>query len=173
MVQGARPFEGTSALTRLAGYCSVSPREKLYDLFEFINLVPHYPGPAENSKYDAFPRQTALDNLERVMDFVLWNEADLVVTLGVATSKVVFGERPPWFVWHEGGWGEHRFKMAASPHPGGTSMYWNDLDARQRGIEFWQELVRTVECGESRTNGGREAASAARGERRSDSAARS
>lgn len=153
MAPDARPFEGTAALTRLAGYCGVSPRERLYDLFDFVNVIETYPGKQPGqTKYDAFPAEAGLRGAQRVWAQVLdtpgppWRH---VVVLGrVATdamrtaSKGAFRTKDGWFQW-ESVWTptNRRINVTSSPHPGGTSMWWNKAENLTKGRAFWTALA--------------------------------
>lgn len=147
------PLWGTSALTRLASYSGVAPRERLYDLAAFTNLIEDYPGPQRgNEKYDAFPTDVALKNVPRVLDLASSGTYTHVVLLGSGVRKVMhkaLHERGTpefaWFSWHRHAYalpsGSTRyFNIASSPHPGGTSLWWNDSVNRQRGRAFWTLL---------------------------------
>jgi len=154
MSPGDRPFEGTRALTLLAKYAGVTPRERLYDLADFVNCISEYPGPAlDNDKYDAFPLEAARAGALLISAQIYRERYDTVVTLGSAVSKV-FGkkDRHKWFEpqpmqW----WGRDPRQDAAqkpafecrlffSPHPGGTSMWWNDPKNRAAGTRFFTNL---------------------------------
>lgn len=145
MEPGDLPLWNTSVLTRLAGYAGVSPRERLYDLAAFINLVEDYPGPdPKNDKYDAFPLAAARAGMARVVGLAVQEQPTHVVTLGAAVRGVVASSKTPWFEWQSvelwSSWGRCQVQLACSPHPGGTSMWWNRAENRQAGTLFWRNL---------------------------------
>lgn len=150
MKPGDLPLWGTSALTRLASYAGVSPREHLYDLFEFINVIEEYPGRAPGGQYDNFPmayaRQCAFS---RVWPRVWAGSFDRVVVLGRQASRAMnVDETVPYFEWltvRETSYGRE-VELAVSPHPGGKVMYWNDAENRARGCEFWRGLAGEAEA---------------------------
>jgi hypothetical protein len=127
MRPGARPFEGTSALTRLAGYCGVTPREHLYDLFDFVNVLQYWPGRDAGGKYDLFPMDEARREAA-VLDHVLLPWYKRVVILGRTTSKAFGLEDVPYLQWHD--------RLAILPHPGGTNVWWNLRRNKEDGIRF-------------------------------------
>lgn len=143
MQPGDRPLEGTRALTLLAKYAGVSPRERLYDIADVVNMIPRYPGPAPGRpKYDAYPEAEALRNAPRVLELMKGRQA--VVFLGSAVrgtmAKHLVGEREPeWFRTFL--IGADGLEVTFSPHPGGTSMYWNDPRNLAKGTAFWRQLV--------------------------------
>lgn len=133
MKVGARPFEGAPVQGRFARYCGLEPAE-IYDVFDFANLIDHWPGPAApGSKWDRFSAAEARPRVEQLWSEMKWER---VVTLGRAATSVFWVSKPEWFVWFQ----VRGVQGAASPHPGGTSFYWNDPVARDRGIKFWREL---------------------------------
>lgn len=147
MAPGVRPFEGARVLGRFAGYLGVEPAE-VYELFDIVNLIDHWPGPSyPGSKNDAFPRDLAEVGAGPVRERVLEGSWRRVVTLGRAVTDVFWGTRRArkvlWFDWRAA-WPLMQLPEsvlgAASPHPGGTSMAWNDLELRRSGIEFWRSV---------------------------------
>jgi hypothetical protein len=143
-----RPFEGTSALTRLAKYASVDPREHMYDLFDFINVIDHYPGRAPDGKYDNFPVQFARDQAAvRVWPHIWSTDVESVVLLGRQTS-VAMNCPFDYFEWQtirEENYGRE-VRLAVSPHPGGTVMWWNNPENLKRGCEFLSGLAAEAEA---------------------------
>jgi hypothetical protein len=147
MSPGDRPFEGTRALTLMAKYSGVSPRERLYDLADFTNVVSEYPGAQPgSSKYDMFPLAEALKGRLRIYKQISVDRYERVVVLGSAASKV-FGktDRIPWFgqIAAASSLGTdrvQRYELYYSPHPGGTSMWWNDPRNRTVGTRFFTWL---------------------------------
>lgn len=141
MPAGARPFEGTAALRRLAAYCGVDEfrEHKLYDIFEFMNLVDEYPGPAKpGSKWDATPT-VSMERLNVIMSRCM--EHQQVVFLGAAARDLLLGRRRRHapFEWVEFSTSP-QVLATWSPHPGGTSMWWNDPKNRDLGRGFWTAL---------------------------------
>lgn len=136
MSPGDRPFQGTPALARLANYCGESDPEKLYQVFDFINLVDDYPGPsAVGSKWDATP--VVSTERQHVLHDAILNHGH-VVLLGRAASDVIFGKksRPPMFSWALMS-SVPLVECTWSAHPGGTSMWWNQPKNREAGMKFW------------------------------------
>lgn len=145
MARGARPFEGARSLTLLAKYAGLSPRERLYDLADVINVIRDYPGPAEDEKYDAFPIEDARAGIARVHRHIVKTRPEVVVSLGRKVTNLFGVSNPEWFVEYvqtvhtlEGSAG---FTFIPSPHPAGTSMWWNDPANLARGIAFWTNLM--------------------------------
>jgi hypothetical protein len=149
MKPGARPFEGAPVLGRFAGYLGVEPPE-VYELFDLVNLVEYYPGPAKpGSRWDSFPVGEAVRNSVKIREGLLTSGYERLVTIGRAATSVFWGDRVPraWFEWFEDP-ELPGVRCSCSPHPGGTSMWWNSPENRELGVAFWRELRDWVRAGE-------------------------
>lgn len=138
MQPGDRPFQGTKALNRLALYCGEPDPEQLYEMFEFVNLVDEYPGPATpGSKWDQKPVVPS-DRLAWIHKQIMCHYR--TVLLGAAARDVILGhQRLPMFQWSVISNSPH-VECTWSAHPGGTSMYWNQPKNRAAGEAFWREF---------------------------------
>jgi hypothetical protein len=124
----------------LARYAGLAGPEEFEDFTVFTNVVDARPEPyAPNPKWDAFDRDLA--EPQKVFGLASDPEVTHVVVLGSAASEVftdsVFPRGFPWFTWVRG-WGPADWTK--SPHPAGTSMWWNDPENRRSGVEFWTGL---------------------------------
>jgi hypothetical protein len=126
---------------RLASYAGLDSAAEMASLFDFVNLLPEWPGEAESAKWDARPPAGA------------WEVGDRASLLGADLA-----ERPRRVVLMLGDyvadallfwWGVtqplERFERLRGPgncdlyrvpHPAGTNMWWNDPENRARAEEF-------------------------------------
>jgi len=140
-----RPLEGSGSLQRLGKYAGLRPAERLYEIADIVNLIEEYPGGEENGKRDKFPVDLgvrAANNLKpRLQSY------PRVVLLGGAV-RTCFGRAgiiPKSLGWFEGyeRWRGYKLTIISpSPHPAGTSMFWNDPAGRAAGEAFWQQVIR-------------------------------
>jgi hypothetical protein len=136
--------DGGPTLGRLAAYCGRTP-EELSLAFDFVNLLPDWPEEAgAGSKWDARPDPSSWEVGQRAA--LLW--ADLwerprhaVVLLGdwVAGAARAWGWRIPADRLGSAA-GPAGARLAWSPHPAGTNMWWNDPAHRAAGEAFWRDL---------------------------------
>lgn len=136
-------------MTRLAKYSGLSDNPlELYDLADVVNLVKYYPGRSPNGKHDEFPHRAGVAEATKMKYIV--DTYDRVVLLGSAVRGCFIDAHilpmgHEWFEPYERytGYGArtHMVVVAASPHPAGTSMFWNDTAARAAGEAFWHRVV--------------------------------
>lgn len=137
MLPGDRPFQGTDALARLSRYCGAFRPDLLYDVFDFMNLSDQYPGPAKpGSKWDAKP-QLSTGRLEFLFKEIL--RRDRVVLLGAVARDCFMGKDTEPFHWRNAS-DSPQVMYCWSPHPGGTSMWWNDSGHRAQGSHWWRDF---------------------------------
>lgn len=145
MQPGDPPFWGTQALARLAKYCGESDPPKLYEVYDFINLVDEYPGPsAPGSKWDQKPKIPS-DRREWLFKQVM--ERTTVILLGAAARDVFLAKGSKMFGWRRLS-DDPVVQVTWSAHPGGTSMWWNRPENTQAGKDFWSfsyEAARRIE----------------------------
>lgn len=165
-----RPLEGTKALTLLAKYAGLSDKNRVYELAEIINMIEEYPGAQlGNEKYDAFPKaQANREFRERVLPWLHERtQADVctIVFLGAAARDVVAKQTilkadnwsttvhsPEWFVPHHISELELGHFVYFSPHPGGTSMWWNKPGNKRTGMAFWHRRFAEVDTASRTTS---------------------
>ena len=139
-----RPLEYSPSLTRLARYSGVVPKERMYELADFVNLIDRHPGRAADGKYDTFPLQEGVTAAVQLKP-TLHNYAR-VVLLGVAVREcfrraAIIPDNMGWFEGHER-WRGHKLTIVSvSPHPAGTSMFWNDPASEAAGTAFWHQVM--------------------------------
>lgn len=140
-----RPLEYSSSLTRLATYGGVTPRDRIYELADVVNLIKYYPGQTPDGKYDIFPMGEAVINATAMRKNL--HMYARVVLLGVAVRSAfaranVIPYELGWFEGHER-WRGHRLTIITpSPHPAGTSTFWNDPAALAAGTAFWHRVFK-------------------------------
>jgi hypothetical protein len=137
-----RDLEGHTA-GRLATYAGVSAPE-LGELFDFVNVLEEWPGQAaDDSKWDGFPKPAGWE-VGRRMSLLTADVNErprrMVVALGAWATQCL----SHW--WSLGRLdfltsapGPAMSAVASSPHPAGTSMWWNDR--RAEGEDFWRGKV--------------------------------
>lgn len=149
---------GTGTGFRLARYAGVS-EQHLSVLFDFVNLLPEWPGEAEgaSSRWDGFPNKTSWEVGQRaslLLADVHERPRHLIVGLGGWVRDCLrywwslsapLDPASGWLFWHIG---PARSTVAWSPHPAGTSMWWNEN--RAAGEEFWRNVARRAESLHSR-----------------------
>lgn len=148
---GHSALVGSRSLANLARYAGLQDPADFEDFTTFTNVVDARPEPyAPNPKWDAFDKTLA--EPEKVFSFARDPEITHVVVLGAAASEVfvdsVFPPGFPWFSW-VGGPGPADWTR--SPHPAGTSMWWNDPGNRRAGSEFWSGLCETMRSQDARS----------------------
>lgn len=135
---------GTGAGSRLALYAGLDEGE-LAETFDFVNLLAEWPGEAgPDAKWDGMPPVDGWDPVGQRVSLLL---ADLherprraVVTLGGWTHQVMM----TWggllqSHWLDGRPGPGGCVVYKSPHPSGTSTWWNDH--RAAGERFWRDTA--------------------------------
>lgn|GEM_PF-4099010 len=129
---------------RLAAYAGLDPHE-MHLRADFVNLLSWFPGRVnDGDKYDAFDTATARQ-LARMMVPRLW-EYRRVVFLGRAVSDAFTAVTDlPRLDWFEPHYLYAGTIVYASPHPAGTSMFWNDPVARAAGEAFWRSVLAAPE----------------------------
>lgn len=162
-----KPLWNTTALTMIAKYGGLADKYRVYELAELTNMIQEYPGPQlGNEKYDAYPKTQAMHELrERVLPWVKARQSEetTVVFLGSAVRDTVARwtvlrdtelhgvvRKPAWFDEYMITGVEAR--VFFSPHPGGTSMWWNDPKNRQRGSLFWRNAFSTADSSKRTTD---------------------
>lgn len=139
-----RPLEFSSSLTRLAKYSGVVPKEKMYELADVVNLIDVFPGKSRSGKGDAFPQRQGV--LAAIVLKPNLHQYSRVVLLGAAVRDcfVQAGAIPAdlgWFEGHERWRGNKLTIVTPSPHPAGTSMFWNDPASLAAGTAFWRRVM--------------------------------
>jgi hypothetical protein len=157
MTPDSRVLEGTTAQRALAKYGRLSDQERIYELADFVNWIEYYPGPQPgNEKWDQFPSAEALRRWPAISDQIFDGGYTHVVSLGAAVRDVLAQllvldskhVRPEWFTWYRLRSSEHAatgLLWACSPHPGGTSFWWNKPENTRAGTLFWSGLFSSAD----------------------------
>lgn len=139
-----RPLEFSPSLTRLAMYSGVAPKEKMYELADFVNLLERYPGRTADGKYDVFPIEEGVMAAQRLRGS-LHNYAR-VILLGAAVRECferahTIPKGLGWFEGYEKWRGTKLTIITPSPHPAGTPTFWSDPASLVAGTAFWRRVM--------------------------------
>lgn len=142
---------GTHAFGRLAGYCG-APEEMVAEAFDFCNVLDDWPGKVHvpsgggvGEKWDGFPAHDSWEVGQRVSLLgadLLERPRHYVVFLGGWAGRCAtfwLGLQPHVFLLPQVG--PARADVVVSPHPSGTSMWWNYPENRRLGEEFWHGML--------------------------------
>ncbi len=122
-----RALTGAHTRARLENYAG----GPLLDLVDTVNLLNEWPGSAGGTKWDrvdAPGRELDLAGRALVVGLGGYVRRELCRQLGV--------REPAWFLRQR--IGADGTVLAFSPHPAGTSTWWNDPEHRARGSSFWR-----------------------------------
>lgn len=146
--------EGAAALEipRLADLCGIT-MDAFRGLFWRTNLLQEWPGRAEDGKGDLFPRALAVEGARRIKEDARTRKVfTKVVLLGRRTQDAFVdtrGRRPTeWFEEEgivlppcEASLKERDLSIVTTPHPSGTSSWWNDTANVKKARLFWEGLA--------------------------------
>ena len=161
MTEGQEPLcLARRDLARLAGVILPEWNEK----FDHVNVLDHWPGPAEGGKGDAWPQALADERKEVIEERMLGYRK--VVILGRRAARTFRLHDLRWFDWYSYAilvrkvpeqkafvrtgdpsilqqTVEYKTLMVAiAPHPSGISHWWNDRSNVAQASRFWQEVAR-------------------------------
>lgn len=133
----APAFAGSARFEELAGV-------EITELIEawgwqFVNLLPDYPGRAVGERGDAFPIAAARTRARMFGE--TWQPGDRVLLCGRNVARSFHLERLPYLHWKPLTLREPRIRIAVMPHPSGVNRWWNDPQNRRAATEFVRELI--------------------------------
>jgi hypothetical protein len=139
-------------LDRLAKYAGVAP-EDLLDKVDFVNLLPDWPGEASeaSAKWDDSVSKQTWDPVGQRSALLAADLAERPRKLVVGLGGWVRDALSWWWTLLDAGWLEPQSHAGAglvwSPHPAGTSMWWNDPANLEKGEAFWAAALLVANTG--------------------------
>lgn len=132
---GKTHFEGRSG-TRLAQLAGLT-RQQFLDDFDRINVFDVFPGRREGQEGDLFPIKEAM---ERAHAIYLTGALEFrsTVFIGHRVAQAFGMPHPAPFLWHPIPFSG---EVAMSPHPSGTSRWWNSEANLRNARDFWTGLA--------------------------------